>query len=93
MLLFMNVRRNEQYLFFFNLDGNRNQKEKTISFLGKEIKVTLSPKACGAVHVKGDRILSSVVKGTNEIENIEGDISIVYGKDSIKRKGDFITLA
>lgn len=83
------VYRNEDdyYVFFFNFDRDGSH-EKHVDFYGQRLELTVGSKTSGAVHVKGDRIRSYLVKGVNEYEKITDTVRLKLGDQVITVEGD-----
>ena len=75
------------YLFFFNFDRHGSQA-KEISFYGRKLELTVGSKTSGVVHVRSRRIVSYLVKATNEFENETADIRLKLGEQEIAFSGD-----
>jgi len=77
----------DYYVFFFNFD-RAGHHEKFIEFYGKRLELTVGSKTSGAIHVKGDKIASYVVKAVNEFEGETAAVKLKLGGQEIEFTGD-----
>ena len=75
------------YVFFFNFD-RAGAHDKFVEFYGRRLELTVGSKTCGVVHVRGERIVSYVVKGVNEFEQVTADVRLKLGAQDIEFAGD-----
>ncbi len=78
----------DYFIFFFSFDLN-GQHDKWIEFYGQRVELRLGSKTSGVLRVRGGKLVSYVVKGENEVENIKDKIRINYKDQVIEREGDF----
>ncbi len=78
---------NDFYVFFFNFDRT-GKHDKFIEFYGRRLELTVGSKTCGVVHVRGNRIVSYVVKAVNEFEQETADVRLILGTQEIAFTGD-----
>lgn len=84
------VHRNEDdyfvFFFSFDLDG---QHDKWIEFFGQRVDLRLGSKTSGVLRIRDGKLVSYMVKGENEVENIKSDIRIQYRDQVLEHQGDF----
>jgi beta-galactosidase len=78
----------DYFIFFFSFDLN-GQHDKWVEFFGQRVDLRLGSKTSGVLRVRGGKLVSYVVKGENEVENIKDQIRIKYKDQVIEREGDF----
>ncbi len=76
------------FVFFFDFELEPGSR-KWIEFDGLRIDFELGSKTCGALRVRDGRIISHLVKGTNEVEDVRSTIRIRCGDQVIEGVGDF----
>lgn len=76
------------FVFFFSFDVD-GEHDKWIEFQGRRIELKLGSKTCGVLRIRDGRLESYMVKGRNEVEDIESDIRIQVGEQVVERRGDF----
>lgn len=77
----------DQFVFFFSLDeGGTYQIELPVS--RQSMQLRLGPKSCGVLRIQGNKIVSHLIKGTNEVERVEAEIEISFGAQTIRGRGD-----
>jgi len=82
----------DRYVWFFGFDRGAGPHEHRVAIRGgPEVRLRLGAKSCGVVHLRGERIVSVLVKGRNEVEGTETDVSVACGADEVRGRGDFVT--
>jgi hypothetical protein len=76
------------FVFFFNFDVD-GEHNKLIEFQGQRVEMKLGSKTSGVLRIRQGRLESYVVKGKNEVEDIESDIRIQVGDQVVEQRGDF----
>lgn len=76
----------DDFVFFFHFEGSGPHG---VEYDGLRIDLRLGPKTCGVLRLQGERIVAHVVKGHNEVEEIEADVEIRLGGQTIQGRGDF----
>jgi beta-galactosidase len=79
---------NEFFVFFFNFDLD-GVHEKHVNFYGRRLDLQLGSKTSGVVRIRDGRLAGYLVKGHNEVENIESEVKIQFDQDVVQTKGDF----
>lgn len=72
----------DYYLFFFNFDRHGSH-DKTVTFYGHRLDLTVGSKTCGIVHVNAPkdgkgRLVSYLVKGVNEYEMETAEVVLKF---------------
>lgn len=75
------------YVFFFNFDRARSH-DKFVEFNGRRLELTVGSKTCGVVHVRGQHLISYLVKGENEFEGETAEVRLGLGEQVIRFTGD-----
>ncbi len=78
----------DQFIFFFTFD-TVGVHDKWIEAGEHRIELQTGSKTCGVLRVRDGRIVSHLIKGTNEVEGIESEIIIRIGEQVIRGRGDF----
>jgi beta-galactosidase len=77
----------DAFVFFFGFE-REGRNAHWVEFGGTRLDLVLGSKTCGAVRVRGGRIVSYVVKGVNEVEGISSEIELRAGGQVLKVSGD-----
>ncbi len=85
--VYRNHATDDDYVFFFNFDRH-GRHEKHVDLYGRRLELTVGSKTCGVVHLRGDRMVSYLVKGTNEFEGETADVVLKLGDQRIAFTGD-----
>jgi beta-galactosidase len=76
------------FVFFFEF-ARGGPNVRTIEVHGRRLDLVTGPKTCGAVRVRGDRLVSWLVKGVNEYEGVAAEVRIRWaGGDEVVVHGD-----
>ena len=87
MRAFVHRAGDDSFVFFFNFDRH-GRHEKSLEFRGLRLDLVVGSKTCGVVHVRGDRIVSYVVKGVNEFEGETAEVVLRLRDQRIAFTGD-----
>jgi len=82
----------DKFVFFFNLSGEQS-KDGFIEFYGQRLELKLGPKSCGVVRTDGERIVAHLVKGENEVDEVQGQIWLELNGQVVDGTGDLTSIA
>ena len=76
----------DRFVFLFHF--GRESAERTVAIDGIELALTVGPKTCGVVRLRGEHIVSYLIKGHNEYEGVEAEWRLACGSSEISGRGD-----
>ncbi|MBX3415863.1 MAG: beta-galactosidase [Pirellulales bacterium] len=78
----------DAFVFFFNFDLS-GKHQKRIEFDGLSIQLQVGSKTSGVLRITDNQLVAWMVKGKNEVENIEDEIRIRLDDKEVVATGDF----
>ncbi|BBM87277.1 beta-galactosidase [Candidatus Uabimicrobium amorphum] len=89
MRAFVYTNDEDYYIWFFHF-SRQDVHHTQVLFYEKKLELWLGSKACGVVHIKGNKIVSAMCKGNNEVENIESTTKFRFLEEEVGITGDGI---
>jgi beta-galactosidase len=85
---FVHKNGDERFVFFFHF--GRDDAPGFVDFDGRRLELELGCKTCGVVHLRGDALVSALIKGVNELEERSTTVAVRWGDAEIRGDGDLL---
>lgn len=86
---FADQRGDDRWVWLFHL-GREPQARCSVEIDGLRLDLQLGPKTCGVVHLRGDRLVSVLLKGRNEVEDVTSHVAVRLGDQEVAGQGDLL---
>lgn len=81
----------DRFVWFFSFTSRR-RLHAWVELDDGRVDLLLGPRSCGVVHLREGRIVSALLKGHNEVEDVSVEVEVRFGEDRVAGVGDVLVL-